>query len=358
MGEVRKVVSMSLLATGFLLANEVHAQSSVTLYGIADTALLYTSKSLNPQTGANTGSQYSLLNSGSYPSLFGLSGTEDLGGGFQTKFKLESGIDLTNGGFGNSNGNLFGRQAWVSLASPYGELKAGVQFSPLFNAGYATDARGYSMFGSGLVTYIDNVLGTSIFNSNAISYTSPNLWGLQGSVMLAMGAQAGDFQAGRQYGASLIYQNGSLTAAAAFYDGNAGGTVSTVPPTNVAFIGRLLGISYHFGSLTTSASVVNYKVAGSFNNYVVSGGMQYFVLPQLIVDGGVYWTSDRNETTNHSILAAVGAQYLLSKRSAVYTQVGFVNNHGKMNTGLAVNNALYGVTGNTVGVTIGLRHMF
>jgi len=116
--------------------------------------------------------------------------------------------------------------------------------------------------------------------------------------------------------------------------------------------------TYHFGSLTTSASVVNYKVAGSFNNYVVSGGLQYFVLPQFIVDGGVYWTSDRNETTNHSILAAVGAQYLLSKRSAVYTQVGFVNNHGKMNTGLSVNNALYGVTGSTVGVTIGLRHTF
>jgi hypothetical protein len=35
-----------------------------------------------------------------------------------------------------------------------------------------------------------------------------------------------------------------------------------------------------------------------------------------------------------------------------------VNNHGAMDTGLAVNDALYGTTGTTVGVELGIRHTF
>jgi predicted porin len=48
----------------------------------------------------------------------------------------------------------------------------------------------------------------------------------------------------------------------------------------------------------------------------------------------------------------------LSKQTSLYGQVGYVDNHGHMNTGLSVSNALYGVSGSTVGVTLGLRHLF
>lgn len=41
-------------------AQNAHAQSSVTLYGIVDGSLLYTSKTLNPATGQSAGHQYSL----------------------------------------------------------------------------------------------------------------------------------------------------------------------------------------------------------------------------------------------------------------------------------------------------------
>jgi hypothetical protein len=48
----------------------------------------------------------------------------------------------------------------------------------------------------------------------------------------------------------------------------------------------------------------------------------------------------------------------MSKRTTLYAQAGIVNNHGKMNTGLSVNGALYGVTGSTAGVDLGIRHTF
>lgn len=81
-------------------------------------------------------------------------------------------------------------------------------------------------------------------------------------------------------------------------------------------------------------------------------------MPQLDVNGGVWVTSDHNQTSNHSVLAALGTDYFLSKSTTLYGQVGVVNNHGKMNTGLSLSGALFGVAGTTVGATVGIRHSF
>lgn len=352
------VLKLITAATGMLIGGMAQAQSSVTLYGLVDAGLLFTNKTLNASTGQNAGSQYSMIDSGLSPSQFGLMGTEDLGGGLKAEFKLESGISVANGGFGDSNGYIFGRQAWVALSSNLGEVKAGLQFSPYFLSLYELDPRGASQFGSSLITYLDNVVGTGIFNANAISYTSPTIADLQGSVMFAFGGEAGNFQAGRQYSGSLKYDNGSLMVDAAFYDGNGGGTVDTPIPTTMEFEGRMIGASYKFGKVTVKASFSNYKVAGSFNNNVYGGGLDYLVLPQLDLNGGAWYTTDRNHTENHSIMGAVGANYFLSRATTLYAQVGVVNNHGAMDTGLSVNGAFNGVQGTTVGADVGIRHIF
>ncbi|PVX85657.1 putative porin [Paraburkholderia unamae] len=360
MPKKRKLVLKRIVcAMGWTLAaGAAHAQSSVTLYGLLDGGLLYTSKTLNAATGQNAGHQFSATDGGMAPSQFGLTGTEDLGGGLKARFKLESGISVMTGGFNNSNGNLFGRQAYVALDSPYGTATAGLQFSPLFLALYGTDPRGFSQFGSGLELYVDNVLGTGAFNANGVSYTSPDIYGFRGSAMLAFGGTAGNFQAGRQYSASLQYENGSLLINAAIYSGNSGGTVNTPIPTTIAFWGRTLGTTYKFGIVTAKLQFVNYKVAQSFDSNIYSGGLDCYVTPQLDLNGGVYFTSDRNHTTNHSIMGALGATYSVSPRTALYAQVGVVDNHGAMDTGLSLNNALYGVQGTTIGTSVGIRHSF
>lgn len=343
---------------GLLFAGMALAQSSVTLYGLVDGGLLYTSKTLDPSTGQNAGKQFSMIDSGLSPSQFGLTGTEDLGDGLKVKFKLESGFSVATGRFNDSNGNQFGRQAWVALDSKFGEVKAGLQFSPFFLAVYDSDPRDASLFGSGAVNYLDNVLGTGLFNANAVSYASPVVAGFQGSLMAALGGEAGNFQAGRQYSAALKYDNGGLMVTAAIFDGNSGGTVQTPVPTTLQFEGRTLGASYRLGKLTAKASFTNYKVAGSFNNNVYGGGLDYLALPALDINGGVWVTSDRNDTANHSLLAALGTQYSLSKATLLYAQFAVANNHGAMNTGLSINGALYGVQGTTTGVDLGIRHLF
>lgn len=356
-----KRLARCLAAAGLMgAAGVASAQSSVTLYGIVDGSLLYTSHTMNMQTGQNAGHQFSFTDSGMTGSNFGMRGTEDLGGGLHAMFALESGISMANGKFNNSNGNFFGRQAWVGMESPYGTVKAGLQYSPFFLSLYQTDPRGMSYFGSGLVSYVDNVYVTGLFNSNALTYTSPEIAGIQAAGMFAMGGAAGDFQAGRQYSASLRYHIAGFTLTGALYSGNAGGSAATTPiPSTVEFVGRMIGASYRFAnSLTISASYALYKVSQSFDNSVYSGGLSYMVMPWLNVDAGVWYTRDGNDSNNHSIMASSGVQFFLSKRTTLYGQVGYVNNHGHMDTGLSINNALYEVAGSTVGVSLGMRHIF
>lgn len=343
---------------GIFFCGLAHAQSSVTLFGVTDAGLLYTSKTRDAATGANAGKQISMIDGGSSYSQFGILGTEDLGGGLKAKFKLESGISVANGAIAHCNGNLFGCEAWVALDSNYGEFKAGLQFSPFFLALYASDPRNMSFFGSGAVNLVGNFLGTGIFSANSMSYTSPKLWGLQASLLYSFGGKPGDFQAGRQYAASVKYENGGLMINAAIFDGNSGTANPTPTPTNLAAEGRTIGAAYTFGTVTAKASFTNYKVTGSFNNNVYGGGLSWFVTPAIVLDGGVWVTSDRNRTANHSILAALGANYLLSKRTALYAQVAVADNHGAMNTGVSTNGALYGPSGTTVGATAGIRHSF
>ncbi|KVU76822.1 hypothetical protein WK74_28750 [Burkholderia ubonensis] len=69
-------------------------------------------------------------------------------------------------------------------------------------------------------------------------------------------------------------------------------------------------------------------------------------------------TSDRNDTGNHSVLAALGATCNLSKATALYAQIAMVDNHGAMNAVLGINDALYGVTGTALGANAGVRHTF
>ena len=89
------------IASALLFTGVAHAQSSVTLYGLIDTSMVY-------QSNVKGSSNY-LMNSGSLStSRWGLRGTEDLGGGLSAVFDLENGFNSANGTLKNG-GDLFGR---------------------------------------------------------------------------------------------------------------------------------------------------------------------------------------------------------------------------------------------------------
>ncbi|HXZ10353.1 MAG TPA: porin [Paraburkholderia sp.] len=343
----------------------VWAQSNVTLYGVLDAGLMYTSKSYGAN-GQNSGKLFEMVSSGMEPSMFGLTGTEDLGDGLKAKFKLESGISLANGGFDNTNGGLFGRQAWISVASNVGELKAGLQFSPFILALFDSDPRSMAQFGSNISVYANNTF-TGTFVSNAVSYNSPKIAGFTASLMYAFGNQPGDFSAGRQYSASLKFEGAGLLANVAYYNASAGKD-ETLNTTlfEVPLVAKTFGLGYTIGSLQVKGSFTNYKapmtnlggLVGGGNHDVWNIGFDYHVTPALNINSGVWYLKDPHDSGTHGLLFALGTQYSLSKRTSLYAQVGTVNNRGNSTLGLDVDGALQGVNGTTVGVGVGITHRF
>lgn len=349
----------SLGGVSLMWFSAAYAQSTVTIYGIVDSSVVYASRVANA-SGGNAGNTFAFNNGGIGPSLFGFKGREDLGGGFAANFDLESGYSTANGGYGTSNGNFWGRRAWIGVSGPFGEVRLGEQTSPFYLTMADSDPRGFSTFASSIVIYGDNVVFTSAVNSNAITYISPKVAGFEASAMFAPGGVAGDFQAGQQWSGSAKYDNGSLMLNAAIYHGNAGG-VNTPVPTTVQFEARTLGVAYRFNGATLKASFTNYHVAGSFDLNVYGGGANYFITPFFNVNAGVWYSTDRNNAANHSLLTGVGASFLLSVRTSLYVQAGMVSNHGAMNTGLSTTDPalLHGVRNATAfGGNFGIRHTF
>lgn len=109
-------------------------KASVTLYGIIDEGVQFISNNKNVVNGRNVGGRQLTLDStnGINGSIWGLKGSEDLGGGLAAIFQLESGVNLNSGQLGRG-GAEFGRQAYVGLASNrFGAITLGRQYDSPF----------------------------------------------------------------------------------------------------------------------------------------------------------------------------------------------------------------------------------
>ena len=353
MVRITNVISVGLVS--IVVANFAHAQSSVTLYGNMDTGLYYQSK-----TAGNGGKMYSALDGGSFPSFWGVTGKEDLGGGFHMGFKIESGIDTTNGGFGNSNGNLFGRQAYLEFGGGFGRIRAGLQFSPFFVTNNINgDPRGGLNNGGILPIYVNGFNGISgIFDSNAIEYLSPTVGGFSASIEFAPGGVAGSFQDNQRISASLNYQGASFGADIAYYQARDNGAGF------VSLRGKTADLKYTLGPVKLTAQATNYQNNApgvNTDDYVYDAGLIWNVTPALSLNGAYYYVYDKAHKPNQSSLVAVGANYSLSTRTTLYAQAAYVENRGTMGTGIAANapGQIMGLPqGGTTGVNIGIRHYF
>jgi len=171
---VKKIVAVSAL----LASGAVFAQSSVTLYGIAD-------MNIGSQKSAATGERTTRVGSGGiYESRFGLKGSEDMGNGLKANFQLEQGFSMTNGAV--TPGQAFSRQSWVGLSGGFGAIKAGKAWSAFDEIAGASQAAKNSMFApnAGGVwltgSYKDNP-------NNGLYYETPTFGGVSGAVSYGLG---------------------------------------------------------------------------------------------------------------------------------------------------------------------------
>ncbi|NKJ49124.1 porin [Burkholderia sp. SG-MS1] len=350
------------LARGTLVAGILgfssfaNAQSSVTLYGSVDVGVYYQNRSVG-----NQGKLFTLVDSGSTSNRWGLLGTEDLGGGLHAGFRLESGFLATTGALGHGNGNFFGRQAYVSVDGNFGSVTAGLQYSPFYLVVADNDPQGNANQGASPVPYLSNLGKAGVYTSSVATYTTPVIYGFSGSLMFGPGGVAGNFNSGKQISASARYANHGLSASIAYLNiRDASG--------HVAQEGRIVAAKYTWGSVTVNGMVTNYRTptAGqplsptirNVNVYTLGGSVR--PTPFIVLSGGVYYSHDQDHGKNKSFLYSLNGQYLLSRRTYLYTIVSLVHNQGLMGTGVSADVSPTGgfSPGNTVGVAMGINHRF
>jgi hypothetical protein len=170
----RAVCPVSVLLALGVSAQCTHAQSSVTLYGLIDTSIEIT----------NPGSSWTpRLDSGAFRgSRVGLRGEEQIGSDTRILFDLENGFNSADGALATS-GTLFNRQAWIGVGAPWGEVRLGRQYSPIYIPFKGElDAFGAGTIASGL----NNLSKITPYTNNGLAYLSPDLHGFTTTLMVAL----------------------------------------------------------------------------------------------------------------------------------------------------------------------------
>lgn len=191
----------TLVALAVLAASGASmAQSTVTLYGIADVWF----GSETTDNGTTSLSQTRLNSGGVNGSRFGLMGSEDLGAGLKANFRFEQGFGMdtgaasgvtNNSGVAATTGSAFSRHSWVGLSGSFGSTRFGRTPTPYDDVNGALDANLDSnlapmnnVFRSVGGAY--NVIsgsGYTIRPSNTLAYYTPTFGGFKAAISYSAG---------------------------------------------------------------------------------------------------------------------------------------------------------------------------
>lgn len=341
----------SLIALAVLAASgAAMAQSSVTLYGIADVWV----GSVMTDNGTKSTSTTSMISGGVSTSRWGMKGTEDLGGGLKANFQLESAVSMEDGASAG-----FNRQAWVGLSGGFGDVRFGRVASPFDNAQGASDG----VFDSDLAPANNppDVAGVAggVFRTsngytskptNSIFYKTPSFSGFGAEVSYSLDEKV--VGAPSIASLNLTYANGPLAAQIAYQEEDLN--------SNSDFKFARLGASYNFGVATAKMSYGRAENAtGAVAKATHTAGastdeLQVGVdvpLSSALTLSGSYARSidDRTLTTAEVTRSGfgLGAAYSLSKRTTVYGGFKMVTQEQTSKSDLD----------NTV-VAVGIKHAF
>lgn len=303
---MKKLVIASALA---MLGTTAMAQSSVQVYGIVDMGLQSVDNGVDTKFGIDSGLQNG--------SRLGFKGVEDLGNGLKAKFVLESGLAADTGGYTQGN-TAFGREANVALEGGFGEVKLGLQYSPLRQSLLMLDPTGFGLTGSLTNVWSDGGVVQRV--KNAVSYSTPVYSGFQASVLYGAGEVAGDNSANRTLGFGATYTSGPLAATFAYNKLNAGQGISGSTED------WLIGGTYDFGVAKLHAGYGEREdfVNQKSKNYTL--GVSAPVGAAGTVKANWAMNDNRYVTSGKTNMYSVGYVHAMSKRTSLYTSYGYYKN--------------------------------
>lgn len=372
----------SLCFTGLMCAASLsaQAQSSVTLYGVVDAGLTFIDHSRGQRTA------FEMTSGRRDATRWGLKGNEELGGGLQAVFNVESGFSIANGAADHAGIEL-SRQAYVGLSdSRWGTLTFGRQYDPMVDL--ALPNQGDYWFG-GLFTTpgdIDDADGNTRLN-NSVKWLSQDWQGFRAGAAYGFGGAAGSVASGQTYGGALSYRGGPLGVAIGglhIDNGNPGVSARQVTSAESIFFTAINQAYASAKSIDTARVSASYQLGTvvfggyySFAEYVPDGWSNYRrsehfntvstfahwqITPTFESQFGYNWMRSNGDSSATYQTIVLGALYTLSKRTSLYVEGGYAHASGSNGAGPA-----QAVTGSAMVdagaraqmlVTAGIRQLF
>jgi predicted porin len=345
----------SLLALAVLgaFAGAAQAQSSVQIYGSFDGGVRH-------QTNVDGAghNQLKMGSSGTYNSnRIGFKGVEDLGGGMNAHFNLETGFNSGTGALNNTISQLFDRTASVGLGGAWGNLDFGRQYSVAFRSIAVYDPFNYKY--TGIASAIPatgtgaGALG-NVRNNNDIQYYG-TFGGVTARAEYALGessTQGTSFGSRQAIGGT--YAGGPLSLGAAYTVRNdlAGAGLDNKHWT--------LGGAYSFGAARLAVGYADDKQdvlvgADTKTKFAWVGG-SFAVTPAVELTAAYYRTkvdAALAASDGKKDLFMVGATYALSKRTNFYAEADLAKLEGSARVSDAG-----GTQDRQRGVSVGINHLF
>lgn len=343
-----------------------HATGSIQIYGRLNIAAESVRASVF-SAGASVGHLNRLANN---RSVFGLRGSEVLGGGYRALWQIESAVSVDTG-----TGSFAGRDTRLGLAAPWGTLFAGNWTTPFTSATqgldpfYPTTAGYMSIMGNGSASSSDNTLNITAFDRrqrNSIHYWTPEWNGFSARIAHGFAEEKTALVKPSLTSFAAMYENGPLYLTYAHErheDYQGAGLTDT---------GHKIGAAYRFGPVRVSGAVERLRYRTSSGPlertaYYLSASYQAGAHGLRL---GVARANDgkgsavgqlgplRSGTDTGAAHFTLGYDYAFSSRMTFYSYVSRIDNERNGNYDFAINELGAGRGATIDGVAIGLRHAF
>ncbi|MFC0250630.1 porin [Massilia consociata] len=327
-----------------ILPLAAHAQSSVTVYGIADASVGI------EDTDAPGEDSRTVVSSGTQStSRIGFRGTEDLGNGLKALFNIEAGYAIDTGA--SDTAGLFQRRAVVGLQGSFGTITVGREYGPISAVAQSADPLGHGFYGSTLGGFGANRLTRRLANS--VNYKSEALNGFTVLGSYSAGERQTDDPSGNLWGAAVEYKNGPLYLGAGYQQIE---RLATGDDREYAF-----GAGYTIGAFDLRAAYMEADLEGPSNEFrFMTIGGSYTAGPNKFFAS---LHQQRIETGARGNGFSLAYSYTLSKRTNLYSTYARVRNNGLAAFGLTSAGGTFAPPPTALGAdpsvfNIGVRHSF
>jgi predicted porin len=361
----------TLLAAAVLaaFAGLAQAQTSVTLYGSFDAGVR------NQQDVNSSGNSRTTMSSdGTYNSnRLGFKGLEDLGGGLNAHFTLESAFNSGTGA--TDSARFFGRSAFVGLGGQWGALDLGRQYTVAYKTVGAYDPFNFKYTGIIPTSQASISAGTRV--DNDIQYTG-TFGPLTARAEYALSERTGGGSGGSHAAVGATWASGPFSVGAAYTarkpdQRTAAQITANAAPDFQDNKAWTLGGAYTFGPAKIAAGYAKEKqdlaAGGSLDQKNAWVGGSYNLNPALALSAAYYHTKVDAGLAGVNAdgkrgLFIVGGTYALSKRTNFYADVDYT----KFKDGLAGTGSSPSVgqlplaspngQDRMVGFSVGVNHLF